>query len=122
MLTFGSTMFLQSPAVLVCVAVRCRSAHEVLRGQDTSLLAPEETPEEVLREQEARAAAVSAVQDKLRAGSAGEIPLASNFVPPSPRRECMHVCGTARVGEIPPALPSPERGHVLCFHGRALHS
>jgi hypothetical protein len=41
----------------------------VLRGQDTSLLAPEETPEEVLREREARAAAVSAVQDKLRAAS-----------------------------------------------------
>jgi hypothetical protein len=45
----------------------------VLHGQDTSLLAPEETPEEVLREREARAAAVSAVQDKLRAGSAGEL-------------------------------------------------
>jgi hypothetical protein len=48
----------------------CRSAHEVLRGQDTSLLAPEDTPEEVLREREARAAAVSAVHDKLRAGAA----------------------------------------------------
>jgi hypothetical protein len=56
--------------------LRCRSAHEVLHGQDTSLLAPEDTPEEVLREREARAAAVSAVQDKLRAGSAGLILLA----------------------------------------------
>ena len=42
-----------------------RSAHEVLRG-DTKLLAPEETPEEVIRERQQRAAALAAVQDKLR--------------------------------------------------------
>lgn len=45
---------------------------------DASLLPPEETPEEVLRDREARAAAVSAVQDKLRAaGGAGGAPTMS---------------------------------------------
>jgi hypothetical protein len=43
-----------------------RSAHEVLRD-DSKLLAPEETPEEVLREREQRAAALAAVQGKLKA-------------------------------------------------------
>jgi hypothetical protein len=43
----------------------------VLRG-DTKLLAPEETPEEVIREREQRAAALAAVQGKLRGGDAGE--------------------------------------------------
>jgi hypothetical protein len=42
----------------------------VLRG-DAKLLAPEETPEEVIRERQQRAAALSAVQDKLR--DAGEL-------------------------------------------------
>lgn len=51
----------------------CRSAHEVLRG-DAKLLAPEETPEEVIREREQRAAALAAVQDKLKAvGAAGGV-------------------------------------------------
>lgn len=44
---------------------KIKSAHEVLRG-DAKLLAPEETPEEVLAEQQARAAALRGVQDKLR--------------------------------------------------------
>jgi len=44
----------------------------VLRD-DAKLLAPEETPEEILREQQERAAALVAVQDRLRsaAGAAG---------------------------------------------------
>lgn len=52
---------------------RTRSAHEVLRG-DTKLLAPEETPEEVLREREARAAQLAAVQDRFKsqAGAAAD--------------------------------------------------
>jgi hypothetical protein len=51
----------------------CRSAHEVLRG-DAKLLAPEETPEEVIRERQQRAAALAAVQDKLKgAGAAGGV-------------------------------------------------
>jgi hypothetical protein len=46
----------------------------VLRG-DAKLLAPEETPEEVLREREQRAASLAAVQDKLKAaGAAGGFP------------------------------------------------
>lgn len=56
--------------VLLFGYCRCRSAHEVLRG-DAKLLAPEETPEEVIRERQQRAAALSAVQDKLR--DAGEL-------------------------------------------------
>lgn len=46
-------------------AAKIKSAHEVLKG-DSKLLAPEETPEEVLAEQQARAAALKGVQDKLR--------------------------------------------------------
>lgn len=64
MLVFASLLLSLSALVF---AVLHRSAHEVLRG-DAALLAPEETPEEVLREREARAAAVSAVQQKLMAG------------------------------------------------------
>lgn len=48
----------------------CRSAHEVLRG-DTKLLAPEETPEEVIRERQQRAKELAAVQDKLKGPAAG---------------------------------------------------
>lgn len=43
----------------------------MLRG-DAKLLAPEETPEEVIRERQQRAAALAAVQDKLRGGDTGE--------------------------------------------------
>jgi len=44
----------------------------VLRG-DNKLLAPEETPEEVIRERQQRAAALAAVQGKLKApGGSGE--------------------------------------------------
>eukprot|EP00775_Hariotina_reticulata_P003713 gene3713-3976_t len=46
-------------------ATKIKSAHEVLRD-DAKLLAPEETPEEILREQQQRAATLVAVQDKLK--------------------------------------------------------
>jgi hypothetical protein len=41
----------------------------VLRG-DTKLLAPEETPEEVIRERQQRARDLAAVQDKLKGAAA----------------------------------------------------
>lgn len=52
-------------AATATAAAKIKSAHEVLKG-DTKLLAAEETPEEVLAEQQARAAALKGVQDKLR--------------------------------------------------------
>lgn len=55
-----------------CCLSSFRSAHEVLRG-DTKLLAPEETPEEVIREREQRAAQLAAVQDKLKAAGGQQL-------------------------------------------------
>lgn len=55
----------QHLAAAAAVSTKIKSAHEVLRG-DGHLLATEETPAEVLAEQQARAAALKGVQDKLK--------------------------------------------------------
>ncbi|WIA14398.1 hypothetical protein OEZ85_002925 [Tetradesmus obliquus] len=65
LLSFGEDA--EQEEAVAAAPAKIKSAHEVLRGVDASLLPPEETPEDVLRDREARAAAVSAVQDKLRA-------------------------------------------------------
>ena len=65
-----SLLTVRLPVCLLVYFSADRSAHEVLRG-DAKLLAPEETPEEVIREREQRAAQLVSVQDKLKAAAAG---------------------------------------------------